>query len=283
MRTAILGVIIIILGGPFATQGLAQMFAPTPLGTSYGMFGPRTVATPLAPRPRTVFPSEPRSRLGAQAGVGLGGPINAIWVQDANASAAWVPSSSQSAPFLEAQARAAEAAQRGIRSSVPREGLVVPQAAPPESPAVQPMRSPARWVAPPATESAPAGSPGGPQVVPMRSGAALPISRPAAQEVAEPAFPTTLNVAFSVPRQDARGSFAETLRRLETAWGPHLGRVTVSVQGDTAVLLGTVPSERDRAIVEQLLRFEPGIWQVRNELTVAAPSLGRLGAAAAGE
>jgi osmotically-inducible protein OsmY len=42
----------------------------------------------------------------------------------------------------------------------------------------------------------------------------------------------------------------------------------VSVQGATATLRGVVASARDREMAELLVRFEPGISTVRNELTV---------------
>jgi hypothetical protein len=45
-------------------------------------------------------------------------------------------------------------------------------------------------------------------------------------------------------------------------------RVRVTVQGQTAILQGTVTSEYERQLVEQMARLEPGIWQVRNELTL---------------
>jgi hypothetical protein len=44
--------------------------------------------------------------------------------------------------------------------------------------------------------------------------------------------------------------------------------VRVTVQGQTAILQGTVTSEYERQLVEQMARLEPGIWQVRNELTL---------------
>ena len=40
--------------------------------------------------------------------------------------------------------------------------------------------------------------------------------------------------------------------------------------GSVATLTGTVATERERKIVEQLLRLEPGIDSVRNELVVDA-------------
>ena len=48
--------------------------------------------------------------------------------------------------------------------------------------------------------------------------------------------------------------------------------VEVTVQGQTATLRGIVSSEHDRVLAEQLVRLEPGIWEVNNELTLPAES-----------
>jgi hypothetical protein len=45
--------------------------------------------------------------------------------------------------------------------------------------------------------------------------------------------------------------------------------MSVEVTGRTAVLRGTVPTEHDRIVAEQLLRLEPGVGQVQNDLVVA--------------
>ena len=47
--------------------------------------------------------------------------------------------------------------------------------------------------------------------------------------------------------------------------------VAVSVEGQLATLRGEVASERDRALAEQMVLFEPGIYAVRNLLTVSPP------------
>jgi hypothetical protein len=44
--------------------------------------------------------------------------------------------------------------------------------------------------------------------------------------------------------------------------------ITITVENETAILRGQVANEHDRQLAEILTRFEPGIWQVRNELTV---------------
>ena len=44
----------------------------------------------------------------------------------------------------------------------------------------------------------------------------------------------------------------------------------VSVQGATATLRGSVATDRDRILAEQMVRLEPGVWKVQNELVVAS-------------
>ena len=46
------------------------------------------------------------------------------------------------------------------------------------------------------------------------------------------------------------------------------GQVTVSMEGSTAVLTGTVATEHARDVLESLAMLEPGIAAVRNELLV---------------
>ena len=48
------------------------------------------------------------------------------------------------------------------------------------------------------------------------------------------------------------------------------GPMQISIAQRTATLRGAVASEYDRMLAEQLIRLEPGIRQVQNELTVAA-------------
>ncbi len=45
--------------------------------------------------------------------------------------------------------------------------------------------------------------------------------------------------------------------------------VQIQFQGRTACLRGTVPTERQKELAEMMLRFEPGIDAVKNELTVS--------------
>jgi len=44
----------------------------------------------------------------------------------------------------------------------------------------------------------------------------------------------------------------------------------VSVRNGTATLRGVVATERERILAEQMIRLEPGVWAVNNELALAA-------------
>ena len=48
--------------------------------------------------------------------------------------------------------------------------------------------------------------------------------------------------------------------------------LTVEMDGETAILRGTVESEEQRDLVERLAKLEPGISAVQNELLVVAPA-----------
>lgn len=47
--------------------------------------------------------------------------------------------------------------------------------------------------------------------------------------------------------------------------------IEVAIEGRTAILRGAVATEHDRELAERLIRLEPGVDQVANELTLAPP------------
>ncbi len=82
-------------------------------------------------------------------------------------------------------------------------------------------------------------------------------------------YESRLAVGFEVPARDPKEVSAALARQLAAIPGLHPGnRIEVSVEGETATLRGKVASERDRALAEKLILFEPGIAAVRNELKV---------------
>ncbi len=48
---------------------------------------------------------------------------------------------------------------------------------------------------------------------------------------------------------------------------PQIQNVQVSLDGETVVIRGEVPNESDKKLVERLVRLEPGVNSIRNELT----------------
>jgi hypothetical protein len=51
--------------------------------------------------------------------------------------------------------------------------------------------------------------------------------------------------------------------------------IAVAMQGDTVILRGTVATEHDRGLAEEIARMQPGVWNVHNELSVASPPAAR--------
>lgn len=82
-----------------------------------------------------------------------------------------------------------------------------------------------------------------------------------------PASPT----AHSAPRPARAPELSAKITRLARAGGVQSPTgIEVTLVGTTAVLHGTVGSEHHRTLVANLLRLEPGVWQVENKLAVAA-------------
>lgn len=87
-------------------------------------------------------------------------------------------------------------------------------------------------------------------------------------------------VAFSVPRQTAEASipkFTKTVEQMSAkrTLGMSLAagsKVTATAQGNKVTLSGTVASARDKALLERLVKLEPGVREVENRLTVQPPA-----------
>ena len=110
-----------------------------------------------------------------------------------------------------------------------------------------------------------------PQAAPNANSVNAPIAGAGAR--AQRPYEPRLAVGFEVPAQSGAQVNAEMARRLKAIPGLHpANRIEVSVEGGIATLRGEVASERDRALSEQLLLFEPGISEVRNALTVKPPA-----------
>jgi hypothetical protein len=82
---------------------------------------------------------------------------------------------------------------------------------------------------------------------------------------------------MSFGRQVAFESTAQAASQVDLGLSPRItqmasGRVnspvSVSVSGGTATVRGVAKTPYDRLVVAAMVRMEPGIWQVNNELTV---------------
>lgn len=85
-----------------------------------------------------------------------------------------------------------------------------------------------------------------------------------------------LRVDFTYASRSEPELSNDLVRRLQTSLGLTDPRgVQVAIDEGVAVLRGQVPSDRARKLAEHLVRFEPGITRVRNELqlSTAPPAL----------
>jgi hypothetical protein len=82
-----------------------------------------------------------------------------------------------------------------------------------------------------------------------------------------------VNVAFDAPRPPSDQMALEVRTRLAKILAEHhMSQPMVKIEGDTVVLSGTARSENERDVISQLLAIEPGIRNVRNEMTVPQPA-----------
>lgn len=85
-------------------------------------------------------------------------------------------------------------------------------------------------------------------------------------------FRVPLRIGFvptGIGDQQLGSQFAARLTKIPGL--SQLGPITVTLEGQTAVLQGTVATEADRQLAEGLARLEPEIQAIRNELVVVAP------------
>jgi hypothetical protein len=88
------------------------------------------------------------------------------------------------------------------------------------------------------------------------------------------AIRTTLRAAFDRVEPSADKLSTSLTGRLATLSAIHTqAPIQVKAQGRTVVLQGVVTTEHDRALAEQVVRLEPGVDQVTNELVVADSKL----------
>ena len=93
-----------------------------------------------------------------------------------------------------------------------------------------------------------------------------------AQATAQPVR-VDVKVAFDAPRPSADQMSAVVRTRLGKILAERkIAQPAFVMEGDTAVVTGVAASEADLALISQLLALEPGIRNVRNEMTVGPPA-----------
>jgi hypothetical protein len=81
---------------------------------------------------------------------------------------------------------------------------------------------------------------------------------------------TEIKVAFATPQVNSNAVATRVQTRLAKILADHhMTQPVISVQGDTAVISGTVASDSERMVIAQLVSLESGVADVRNEMTVA--------------
>jgi hypothetical protein len=85
-------------------------------------------------------------------------------------------------------------------------------------------------------------------------------------------IPFRLTLGFTVPRAGSPVVAARLQTRITRIPRFSTVNVTVVMDGQTAVLKGTAPSDHERTLLEGLAKLEPGVDAVRNEVRVVEAS-----------
>jgi hypothetical protein len=243
---------ILAVTGGLAALGGGALWAQQPR-VIYGMFGPRVQGVPLTPGGSSAF---------GQSGL-VRGPSGDFVGRSAYAPTMAFPGQPWQYPWATYQSYPAFLGPMPVE--VLNGGMATQPPAPlPPQPEAQPQPE-----APP--QPAPTQPPAGP-VQPMREiGPPQTSTAPAAGEPS----PVTILVGFhpAEPGSAPAQAVAKLIQHLSEI--KKLTPVTVTMQGDTAILRGRVASDHDRALAESIALLEPGIWNVRNELWVAGKGVRR--------
>lgn len=88
-------------------------------------------------------------------------------------------------------------------------------------------------------------------------------------QATQSAIRTRLRSAIEVaPRSPQLVQQVATERFMNVAGKPSLRGIRVRMEGRTAILIGTVASERDRRMSQLLVQLEPGVRKVENKIVV---------------
>ena len=82
-----------------------------------------------------------------------------------------------------------------------------------------------------------------------------------------------MEIGFDVPAAQKSVIAAQITTSLGSdKAGSRFGDVKVAVDGDTAILRGSVASQSDRLLAQQIALLEPSIMSIRDELAVKTPA-----------
>ncbi len=238
------------------------LWAQSSGGSTRGLFGPRSLGGTLQPKPRTLVNGLVTGPTGDFLGRGRASGLTF------NPSVWQAASAQQAQSEWRQQVREAQLSAMGVPlpgTSAGRQPVAqVPQAQ--GTLQAVPAATEERWFrSPPA-----GGSRGGPRAPTVAAayptGVETGVSAPAPSS---PRLPVaSLQVGF-VPAGSSRGPGPFLTALLgRTPQIARLSAISVTMEKDTAVLRGQVRTQRDRQLAEDIVRLEPGVWQVRNELVV---------------
>jgi hypothetical protein len=85
-----------------------------------------------------------------------------------------------------------------------------------------------------------------------------------------PSIRTRLRADIQIPPQQIQVNQARVQRQINAAPMQRLvNGFSVSIRDGVATMVGTAPTERDRRMAELVLRLEPGVRQINNQIVVA--------------
>ncbi|MCI0332697.1 MAG: BON domain-containing protein [Planctomycetes bacterium] len=97
-------------------------------------------------------------------------------------------------------------------------------------------------------------------------------SAQAGENVPQP-MRVALKVAFTAPSPSSAELTNNIRRRIGRVLAvQNIAAPQISMEGDVAVLVGVAASESQRLVLEKLVAMEPGVREVRNEMTVVPPT-----------
>jgi osmotically-inducible protein OsmY len=92
----------------------------------------------------------------------------------------------------------------------------------------------------------------------------------AATQNTQPPVPIRVEVGFSAPRPAATAIATNIQARVgQIVAQRNLGQARVDLQDGIVVLSGTAPTDSQRMVIENIVRMQPGVSVVRNEIVVA--------------